>query len=105
MKELSILGLVWDTFNKAHIWERHQLRDDKHFVAAQQHHRLKRRTRGSRGTCNTRSPGNRKARIGPRNQPGMRGNSAGPWDEEAKITSRLGITATAPEPEPPRFLG
>ena len=25
MKELSILGLVWDTFNEAHIWERHQL--------------------------------------------------------------------------------
>ena len=25
MKDLSILGLVWDTFNEAHIWERHQL--------------------------------------------------------------------------------
>ena len=25
MKDISILGLVWDTFNEAHIWERHQL--------------------------------------------------------------------------------
>jgi uncharacterized DUF497 family protein len=25
MKGLSILGLVWDTFNEAHIWDRHQL--------------------------------------------------------------------------------
>jgi len=25
MKDLSILGLVWDSFNEAHIWERHQL--------------------------------------------------------------------------------
>ena len=25
MKELSILGLVWDSFNESHIWERHQL--------------------------------------------------------------------------------
>lgn len=25
MKELSILELVWDSFNEAHIWERHQL--------------------------------------------------------------------------------
>lgn len=25
MKELSIVALVWDTFNEAHIWERHQL--------------------------------------------------------------------------------
>ena len=25
MRDLSILGLVWDTFNEAHIWERHQL--------------------------------------------------------------------------------
>jgi uncharacterized DUF497 family protein len=25
MKGISILGLVWDTFNEAHIWERHQL--------------------------------------------------------------------------------
>jgi uncharacterized DUF497 family protein len=24
MKDMSILGLVWDTFNEAHIWERHQ---------------------------------------------------------------------------------
>jgi hypothetical protein len=26
MKELSIVALVWDTFNEAHIWERHQLK-------------------------------------------------------------------------------
>ncbi|HXZ03697.1 MAG TPA: hypothetical protein VEH81_02635 [Ktedonobacteraceae bacterium] len=25
MKNISILGLVWDTFNEAHIWERHHL--------------------------------------------------------------------------------
>ena len=25
MKEISILVLVWDSFNEAHIWERHQL--------------------------------------------------------------------------------
>ncbi|SRR6266700_2950921 len=25
MREFSILGLVWDSFNEAHIWERHQL--------------------------------------------------------------------------------
>jgi uncharacterized DUF497 family protein len=25
MKEISILALVWDSFNEAHIWERHQL--------------------------------------------------------------------------------
>jgi uncharacterized DUF497 family protein len=25
MKDLRILGLVWDTFNEAHRWERHQL--------------------------------------------------------------------------------
>ena len=25
MKDISILELVWDTFNEAHIWERHQL--------------------------------------------------------------------------------
>jgi hypothetical protein len=25
MKDMSILGLVWDTFNEAHIRERHQL--------------------------------------------------------------------------------
>ena len=25
MKDLSILGLVWDSFNEVHIWERHQL--------------------------------------------------------------------------------
>ncbi len=25
MKDMSILELVWDTFNEAHIWERHQL--------------------------------------------------------------------------------
>jgi uncharacterized DUF497 family protein len=25
MQDISILGLVWDTFNEAHIWERHQL--------------------------------------------------------------------------------
>jgi uncharacterized DUF497 family protein len=25
MKEISILALVWDGFNEAHIWERHQL--------------------------------------------------------------------------------
>ena len=25
MKGLSILGLVWDTYNEAHIWDRHQL--------------------------------------------------------------------------------
>jgi uncharacterized DUF497 family protein len=25
MKDFSILGLVWDSFNEAHIWERHQL--------------------------------------------------------------------------------
>ncbi len=25
MKDLSILGLVWDSFNEAHIWERHRL--------------------------------------------------------------------------------
>ena len=25
MKEISILALVWDTFNEAHRWERHQL--------------------------------------------------------------------------------
>src|SRR2546430_14139014 len=25
MKDMSILGLVWDDFNEAHIWERHQL--------------------------------------------------------------------------------
>ncbi len=25
MKELNILALVWDSFNEAHIWERHQL--------------------------------------------------------------------------------
>ncbi len=25
MKDISILGLVWDTFNEAYIWERHQL--------------------------------------------------------------------------------
>ena len=25
MKDISILGLVWDSFNEAHIWERHQL--------------------------------------------------------------------------------
>ena len=25
MNELSILELVWDSFNEAHIWERHQL--------------------------------------------------------------------------------
>lgn len=25
MKDFSILGLVWDDFNEAHIWERHQL--------------------------------------------------------------------------------
>jgi hypothetical protein len=25
MKDLRILGLVWDSFNEVHIWERHQL--------------------------------------------------------------------------------
>ena len=25
MKEISIAALVWDDFNEAHIWERHQL--------------------------------------------------------------------------------
>ena len=25
MKEIHILELVWDSFNEAHIWERHQL--------------------------------------------------------------------------------
>src|SRR5579885_3798150 len=25
MEDISILGLVWDSFNEAHIWERHQL--------------------------------------------------------------------------------
>ena len=25
MKEISILALVWDSINEAHIWERHQL--------------------------------------------------------------------------------
>jgi hypothetical protein len=25
MKDITIIGLVWDTFNEAHIWERHQL--------------------------------------------------------------------------------
>jgi uncharacterized DUF497 family protein len=25
MNEISILSLVWDSFNEAHIWERHQL--------------------------------------------------------------------------------
>jgi len=25
MKEIRILELVWDSFNEAHIWERHQL--------------------------------------------------------------------------------
>ena len=25
MKEFSILALVWDSFNEAHIWERHRL--------------------------------------------------------------------------------
>lgn len=25
MAEINIVGLVWDSFNEAHIWERHQL--------------------------------------------------------------------------------
>ena len=25
MEDISILGLVWDSFNEAHIWDRHQL--------------------------------------------------------------------------------
>ncbi len=25
MKEISILALLWDSFNEAHIWERHRL--------------------------------------------------------------------------------
>ncbi len=25
MKEIGILELVWDSFNEAHIWERHRL--------------------------------------------------------------------------------
>ena len=29
MKDISILALVWDSFNEAHIWERHQLTRDE----------------------------------------------------------------------------
>ncbi len=29
MKDFSISGLLWDDFNEAHIWERHQLTRDE----------------------------------------------------------------------------